>query len=64
MAMDEIVQIVITQLPNLGVAIWMLWQQQQTVKSLLTTQERLIDRLLTYVDNDKEAAAKVIATKQ
>lgn len=57
--MDQLVSTIVTQLPNLAVAIWMLWQQQQTIKSLLATQEKLIDRLLTYVDNDKEQADKI-----
>ena len=55
-------QTIITQLPNLGVAVWVLWQQQQTIKSLLDTQQKLIDRLLTYVDNDKATAQKVITS--
>lgn len=58
--MDELLQIIITQLPNLGVAVWMLWQQQQTIKSLLDNQQKLIDRLLMYVDNDKVQVAKVM----
>jgi len=57
--MDQLVQTIVTQLPNLAVAIWMLWQQQQTIKSLLTTQEKLIDRLLTYVDKDKKQAEEI-----
>lgn len=57
--MDQLLSTIITQLPNLAVAIWMLWQQQQTIKSLLATQEKLIDRLLSYVDNDKEQADKI-----
>lgn len=52
--MDQLVSTIVTQLPNLAVAVWMLWQQQQTIKSLLTNQQTLIDRLLTYVDNDKD----------
>jgi hypothetical protein len=57
--MDQLLSTIITQLPNLAVAIWMLWQQQQTIKSLLATQEKLIDRLLTYVDNDKRQAEEI-----
>jgi hypothetical protein len=58
--MDDLVSTIITQLPNLGVAVWMLWQQQQTIKSLLSTQQALIDRLLTYVDNDKSEARNMV----
>lgn len=62
--MDQLVNTIVTQLPNLAVAIWMLWQQQQTIKSLLATQEKLIDRLLTYVDTDKEQAEKIRSSVQ
>lgn len=62
--MDQLVSTIVTQLPNLAVAIWMLWQQQQTIKSLLATQEKLIDRLLTYVDNDKQQAEQLRSTMQ
>lgn len=58
--MDNIIETIITQLPNLGVAVWMLWQQQATIKSLLQNQQSLIDRLLTYVDGDKERATKAM----
>jgi len=53
--MEQLLQTVITQIPNMGVAIWMLYQQQNTIKSLLDNQTRLIDRLLQYVDQDKIA---------
>ncbi len=60
--MDNLVQTIITQIPNLGVAVWMLWQQQQTIKSLLDTQQKLIDRLLNYVDEDKQRAQQAVAS--
>lgn len=52
--MEQMMQTIVNQLPNLGVAVWMLWQQQVTIKSLLESQQQLIDRLLAYVDNDKQ----------
>lgn len=60
--MDNLVQTIITQLPNLGVAVWMLWQQQQTIKAMLDTQTKLIDRLLTYVDADKQQVKEIVAS--
>lgn len=59
MDLDTLVQTIITQLPNLGIAVWMLWQQQQTVKSLLDNQNKLVDRLMNYVDKDKVIAADI-----
>lgn len=60
--MDNLVQTIITQIPNLGVAVWMLWQQQQTIKAMLDTQTKLIDRLLTYVDADKQQVKQIVAS--
>ena len=57
--MDQLVSTIITQLPNLGIAVWMLWQQQQTIKNLLESQSRLIDRLLVYVDEDKKTTLRM-----
>ncbi len=58
--MDNIVSTIITQLPNLGVAVWMLWQQGRTIQAMLDNQTKLIDRLLTYIDNDKAAARQIV----
>jgi len=68
--MEETVQTIITQLPNLAVALWMLYQQQLTIKSLMDNQSRLIDRLLHYVDQDElgvsatEVAAAAVAVAE
>lgn len=61
--MTDIVQTIITQLPNLGVAVWMLWQQRQTIDSLMVNQTKLIDRLLLYVENDNRTGGAQIYTK-
>lgn len=61
--MTDSVQTIITQLPNLAVAIWMLWQQRQTIDSLLVNQTKLIDRLLLYVENDNRAGRAQIYSK-
>lgn len=61
MDISNLLETVVTQIPNLGVAVWMLWQQQQTIKSLLDSQGKLVDRLLNYVDNDKQIIARAQA---
>jgi len=53
--MDDMLKTMITQLPNLMVAVWMLWQQNQTIKSLLDNQQRLLDRLLSEDDHPPSA---------
>lgn len=58
--MEAMLNTLLTQLPNLAIAVWMLWQQKQTIDSLLSTQTKLIDRLLDYVDADKARAAAAI----
>lgn len=58
--MDQLLTNVITQLPNFAVALIMLWWQKQTIDQLLENQTKLIDRLLSYVDNDKQTVQRVI----
>ncbi len=58
--MDQFLTNIITQLPNFAVALVMLWWQKQTIDQLLENQTKLIDRLLTYVDNDKQTVQHVL----
>jgi len=44
--MDELVLTIATQFPNLAVALWVLFQQQSTIKRLMDNQQRLIERLM------------------
>lgn len=63
--MDEMLKTMLTQLPNLAVAVWMLYSQQVTIKNLLDNQQRLIDKLMTYIDADKDRVnAAMTANKQ
>jgi hypothetical protein len=59
--MEQLLINVVTNLPNFAVAIIMLFWQRQIIEKLLESQSHLIDRLLQYVDNDKQAAERVIA---
>jgi hypothetical protein len=59
--MEQLLINVVTNLPNFAVAIVMLFWQRQIIEKLLESQSHLIDRLLQYVDNDKQAAERVIA---
>lgn len=60
--MDNLVQTLVTQAPNLLLAVWFIIRQQKTIDALLENQTKLIDRLLGYVDKDKQVAAQVIAS--
>lgn len=60
MDLNQLLQTIISQAPNLIVAIWMLNNQKEQISALLENQNKLIDRLLNYVDNDKQAAQKVL----
>lgn len=63
--MDEMLKTMLTQLPNLAVAVWMLYSQQVTIKNLLDNQQRLIDKLMTYIDADKDRVnAAMTVSKQ
>jgi len=61
--MEDLLSTIITGLPNLAVALIMLWWQRQTINELMATQQKLIDRLLDYVDNDKQRAQQVLSAQ-
>jgi len=54
--MEEILLTVATQFPNLAVALWVIFQQQTTIKKLMDNQQRLIERLLTASEIDDAIA--------
>ena len=58
--METLATSIISLLPNIAVAIWMLYQQGRTIESLLVSQTKLIDRLLNYIDADKESARRLV----
>lgn len=64
MEVENLVGNIITLLPNIAVAIWMLHQQGRTIDSLLDNQTKLIDRLLNFVDTEKQRAELVIAQQK
>jgi len=55
--MEEILLTVATQFPNLAVALWVIFQQQLTMKKLMDNQQRMIERLLDASEID-DAIAK------
>lgn len=59
---NSLLQTVINQAPNLLLAVWFIVRQQKTIDALLENQTKLIDRLLGYVDRDKQTAAQVLAS--
>lgn len=52
---EQAVLNLVNLLPNFAIGLLMLYWQRQTIDRLLDTQSKLIDRLLQYVDSDKEA---------
>jgi len=50
--MEEILLTVATQFPNLAVALWVIFQQQTTIKRLMDNQQRMIERLLDASEID------------
>lgn len=61
MELTEILNTVISQAPNLIVAVWMLNNQKEQIKALLENQNKLVDRLLNYVDRDTQIAAATLS---
>lgn len=45
--METILTSLVSQLPNLAVAVWCIYNYQQTIKGLLDQQNKLLDQLLT-----------------
>lgn len=45
--MDGLIKTMLEQLPNLAIAVWVLFSQQRTINMLLSNQQMLIDKLLT-----------------
>lgn len=54
--MDEFIKGLITQAPNLAIAVVVLYWQKKTIDMLLANQTALIDRLLAYADDDRMEA--------
>lgn len=52
--MEELIVNVIANIPNFAVALIMLHWQKQTIDKLLENQSKLIERLLQYVDDERE----------
>lgn len=50
--MENLLLEVVGQLPNLGVAVAILWWQSKTIERLLNTQEKLIDQLLARAESE------------
>jgi hypothetical protein len=44
--MDEI-SAILTTLPNLAIAIWVIWQNNGTISKLLENQQHLIEKLMS-----------------
>lgn len=44
--MDNLITALLAQLPNLAVAVWCIYNYQQTIKGLLDQQNKLIEQLL------------------
>lgn len=51
--MDEFIKGLITQAPNLAIAVVVLYWQKKTIDMLLANQTALIDRLLAYADAER-----------
>lgn len=45
--MDQEALSILTTVPNIGIAIWVIWQYHRTIKTLLENQQKLIDQLMS-----------------
>lgn len=46
MIVDTLLITIVGQLPNLAVAVWCIYNYQQTIKGLLDQQNKLLDQML------------------
>ena len=53
---EQLVISVLTTLPNLSIAVLMLFWQRRTIDLLLENQNKLIERLVKYADHERIAA--------
>lgn len=44
--MDALATGLLTQIPNFAIAVWCIYNYQQTIKGLLDQQNKLLDQLL------------------
>lgn len=58
---NTLLQTLVNSAPNLVLAVWFIVRQQKTIDALLENQTKLIDRLLGYVDKDKQAVNQIVA---
>lgn len=55
--MDEFIKSLVMQAPNLAVAIAVLYWQRKTIDQLVANQTALIDKLLEFVDSERQHQA-------
>jgi len=48
----------LASVPNLAIAVWCIWQYQQTIKRLLDNQQKLIEQLMA-LHPPQDASAKI-----
>jgi len=46
-SVDDLIKTVVMQLPNFAIAVWCIYNYQQTIKGLLDQQNKLLEQLLT-----------------
>jgi len=55
MDLNTLFQGLLTQLPNLGVALWCIYNYQRTIDKLIDQENKLLDQLLLRVNSDDKS---------
>lgn len=54
----------VATIPNLAIAVWCILQYQQTIKTLLENQQKLIEQLMAMHPPQQKEDAKNIVQRQ
>lgn len=61
--MDETALAVFATIPNLGIAVWVIWQYQGTIRTLLDNQQKLIEQLMAlHPPQDEHPHTPIVTT--
>lgn len=63
--MEEGILALLATIPNLAIAVWVIWQYQGTIRTLLDNQQKLIEQLMAlHPPQDHDPTTPVTTGRQ